>query len=111
MKKLIALLLALVMVFALVACGGGKTNDEPKTVAFVGFGGEPFTKYAKNAREAAKELYIIATCLTNGAAGYLPTEEAFAQGGYEVSAGKFSPCLEKDLTDRVRLLLNEYQSL
>ena len=81
------------------------------SVAFVGFGGEPFTKYAKNAREAAKELYIIATCLTNGAAGYLPTEEAFAQGGYEVSAGKFSPCLEKDLTDRVRLLLNEYQSL
>ena len=37
MKKLIALLLALVMVFALCACGGGKTEtpktDAPKTDA------------------------------------------------------------------------------
>jgi len=47
MKKLIALLLALVMVFALVACGGGK-DDEPKTVAFVGFGpGDFFDMLAK----------------------------------------------------------------
>ena len=80
-------------------------------VAFVGFGGEPFTKYAQNARDAAKDLYVIAACLTNGAAGYLPTEEAFAQGGYEVNAGKFMPCLEKDLTDRAAKLLNEYKSL
>lgn len=80
-------------------------------VAFVGFGGEPFTKYAQNARDAAKDLYIIAACLTNGAAGYLPTEEAFAQGGYEVNAGKFLPCLEKDLTNCATELLNEYQTL
>ncbi len=80
-------------------------------IAFVGFGGEPFTKYAQNARDAAKDLYIIAACLANGAAGYLPTEEAFTQGGYEVNAGKFMPCLEKDLTDRATDLLNEYQSL
>ena len=80
-------------------------------VAFVGFGGEPFTKYAQNARDAAKDLYVVAACLTNGAAGYLPTREAFAQGGYEVNAGKFMPCLEKDLTDCAAKLLNQYKSL
>lgn len=80
-------------------------------VAFVGFGGEPFTKYAQNVRGEKKDLYIIAACLTNGAAGYLPTEDAFAQGGYEVNAGKFMPCLEKDLTQCAVKLLEEYQSL
>ena len=55
MKKLIALLLALVMVFALVACGGGKTNDEPKTVAFVGFGpGDFFDMLANTYIETMK---------------------------------------------------------
>lgn len=78
-------------------------------VIFIGFGGEPFTKYAANVREKAKDLYVIAACLANGAAGYLPTEEAFSQGGYEVNAGKFSPCLEKDLTDCAAQLLTEYK--
>ena len=55
MKKVIALLLALVMVFALVACGGGKTNDEPKTVAFVGFGpGDFFDMLANTYIETMK---------------------------------------------------------
>lgn len=53
MKKIIALLLALVMVFALVACGGKK--DEPKTVAFVGFGpGDFFDMLANTYIETMK---------------------------------------------------------
>ena len=80
MKKLIALLLALVMVFALVACGGsgststGNTStpstgnndtpstgnndtpaDEPKTVAFVGFGPGDFFDMLANAYIATME--------------------------------------------------------
>jgi len=49
MKKIIALLLALVMVFALVACGPKQpAQEEPKTVAFVGFGpGDFFDMLAK----------------------------------------------------------------
>lgn len=76
---------------------------------FVGFGGEPFTKYARIARDCAKDRYVIAACLANGAAGYLPSEEAFSQGGYEVNAGRFSPCLEKDLTRGAQKLLDEYK--
>ena len=56
MKKIIALLLALVMVFALVACGP-KTpaKDEPKTVAFVGFGpGDFFDMLANTYIETMK---------------------------------------------------------
>ena len=85
MKKLIALLLALVMVFALVACGnpgGGQTGDpnpgtsdpvasdpgtsdpgtsdpgtseEPKTVAFVGFGPGDFFDMLANTYIATME--------------------------------------------------------
>ena len=54
MKKIIALLLALVMVFALVACGGNG-KDEPKTVAFVGFGpGDFFDMLANTYIETMK---------------------------------------------------------
>ncbi len=37
MKKILALVLAVVMAFALVACGGGKGNDTPKSDFKVGF--------------------------------------------------------------------------
>ena len=52
-------------------------------VAIVGFGGEPFTQYAKDAREAAPEFFVICSCITNGNSGYLPTKDAFGDGGYE----------------------------
>ena len=56
MKKIIALLLALVMVFALVACGPKQpANEEPKTVAFVGFGpGDFFDMLANTYIETMK---------------------------------------------------------
>ena len=57
MKKIIALLLALVMVFALVACGAKQpaTQEEPKTVAFVGFGpGDFFDMLANTYIETMK---------------------------------------------------------
>ena len=58
MKKIIALLLALIMVFSLVACGdkgdAGKT-DETKTVAFVGFGPGDFFDMLANTYIATME--------------------------------------------------------
>lgn len=65
-------------------------------VAFVGFGGEPFTHYATAIREACPDKYVIAACCTNGFAGYLPTATAFAEGGYEARSSRFTPTLESE---------------
>ena len=63
-------------------------------MAFVGFGGEPFTHYATAIRENFPGKFIIAACCTNGYQGYLPTAKAFEQGGYEAISSPFSPNLE-----------------
>lgn len=65
-------------------------------INFVGFGGEPFSHYATAVREALPEKYIVAVCCANGYEGYLPTKEAFDEGGYEASNSPFQPTLEED---------------
>jgi len=64
-------------------------------IGFVGFGGEPFTEYADKIREGAEGRFIITSCCTNGGEGYLPTKEAFNEGGYEAGSSPFSPELEE----------------
>jgi len=86
-----------------VLCIGG--------AGFVGFGGEPFTRYATNAREVGAPLYIVTACLTNGGQGYLPTKEAFEEGGYEAGSSRFTPSLEQEAKDAAKKLLDEYKSL
>lgn len=76
-------------------------------IGFVGFGGEPFTKYAEDVRNACPDRFIIASCCTNGGEGYLPTKEAFSEGGYEASASTFSPNLEEDSVAMAVSLLNK----
>lgn len=65
-------------------------------IGFVGFGGEPFTRYAEEVRSACPDRFIIASCCTNGGEGYLPIKEAFEEGGYEAGASSFSPNLEEE---------------
>ena len=65
-------------------------------ICFVGFGGEPFSHYATAVREALPEKYIVAVCCANGYEGYLPTKEAYEEGGYEASSSPFQPTLEED---------------
>ena len=76
-------------------------------VGFVGFGGEPFTRYAEGVRNAVPGRFIIASCCTNGGEGYLPIKEAFAEGGYEASASHFSPNLEEDCVNAAVKMLNK----
>lgn len=78
-------------------------------LAFVGFGGEPFTQYAEAARNSAPDLYVITTCCTNGGAGYLPTTEAYAEGGYEARSSNFSPIVAKTLQSSVDKKLKTHQ--
>ena len=76
-------------------------------IGFVGYGGEPFTRYAENVRKACPDRFIIASCCTNGGEGYLPIKEAFDEGGYEAGASVFTPTIEEECTAIAVKLLNK----
>lgn len=76
-------------------------------VAFVGFGGEPFTQYAADARTVAPEKFVICCCLVNGNAGYLPTKQAFEEGGYESKSSDFTSDMAGIIQGAVEELLND----
>ncbi len=76
-------------------------------IGFVGFGGEPFTRYADNVRKACPDRFIIASCCTNGGEGYLPIKEAFEEGGYEAGSSPFNPNLEEECAKIAVDLLNK----
>jgi len=78
-------------------------------VAFVGLGGEPFIQHAESAREAGKEITVICACCTNGGQGYLPTVEAYEEGGYEASSSRFAPAMVSILQGAMADLLEEYR--
>lgn len=80
-------------------------------VAFIGFGGEPFTEYAAKARKAGDGLYVITACLTDGGQGYLPTKEAFDEGGYEASNSRFDSSVSEILQTCAAELLAEYKAI
>lgn len=79
-------------------------------IALVGYGGEAFTFYAKAARDAAPDLFVLGLCLANGGQGYLPTKEAFDEGGYEASNSRFAPELAEMIQTAVKEMLAEYQA-
>lgn len=58
-------------------------------VAFVGFNVEMMTEIGMEIKKASpfKNTFIITHC--NGYSGYLPTEELYKEGGYEVTASPF----------------------
>lgn len=78
-------------------------------INFVGFGGEPFTHYAKAVREALPEKHIVTLCCANGFEGYLPTESAFSEGGYEASASPFQPTLESECVNMAVKLIKSFE--
>ena len=78
-------------------------------VAFIGFGGEPFAEYAAKAREAGEGLYVVTACLTDGGQGYLPTKDAYDEGGYEASNSRFDSSVAETLQKTAADLLAEYK--
>lgn len=56
-------------------------------VAIVGFPGEPFRALGTEVRARSPFPHTFVVELANGWHGYIPTEEAFAHGGYETSLG------------------------
>ena len=76
-------------------------------VVIVGFGGEPFTHYGEAIRERATNKTVITACCANGYEGYLPTAQAFCEGGYEASSSPFSTTLESECVDAAIALIAE----
>ena len=75
-------------------------------VVLFGLPGEPFHQYAEIARNLAKGKFALTFCITNGYQGYLPTAEAFAEGGYEARSSHFTPTLEEQITNEAKKLID-----
>jgi len=60
-------------------------------IAFVGLGGEVLTEIGMSIKGASpfKHTFVITHC--NGAAGYLPPEHLYVEGGYEIQSSPFAP--------------------
>ena len=79
-------------------------------LAFVGFGGEAFTQYGWDAIQAAPGLTVIPMTLVNGGQGYLPSAQAFGEGGYEALSSRFTPVLQEKINAAVKDMLDAYQT-
>lgn len=77
-------------------------------IAFVGFGGEPFTDYTHQSHAAAEGKTVFCSCCTNGYEGYLPHARAFEEGGYEASSSFFTPCLEEQCIAAAAEMLKKF---
>jgi len=75
-------------------------------VIIAGFAGEAFTEYGAAVRDAANGKFALTFVLTNGSQGYLPSAEAFAQGGYEAKSSHFTPELESQVIAEVKRLID-----
>jgi hypothetical protein len=65
----------------------GRVGD----VAVVGLGGEVFNEIGKAIKTASPFPHTLIITHCNGAAGYLPTKDAYPDGGYEVQTSPFRP--------------------
>lgn len=58
-------------------------------VVFLGIPGEPFTGIGRAIKAGSPFEMTLPTCLTNGAEGYFPMQEAYDEGGYEARSSSF----------------------
>ena len=75
-------------------------------IAFVGFGGEPFTYYAKAVAAACPDVTVLSACCCNGYEGYLPTVEEYDRpDSYEGNSTPFPrELMESCINMAVRLI-------
>src|SRR4029453_9686344 len=74
----------------LIAAGGGRTHDielhaaRIGDVTVLGVNGEMFARFTDDLRRAGGDERIFVVGYANAGFGYIPTREAYAEGGYEV---------------------------
>ena len=67
------------------------------TLVLAGISGELFTEIGMQVKKLSpfSETVILTHC--NGSSGYIPTDEAYSKGGYEIQVTKLLPGIEKTL--------------
>jgi hypothetical protein len=71
---------------------------------------EPFSEIGQKIREQSPYAYTLFGGYTNGWFGYLPTSQAFSEGGYEVETSPFSPKAADRLIEGVVRILVEMKA-
>lgn len=78
--------------------------------AFIGWPGEVFVEHALALKACAPDTFVIS--LANGELqGYIATEEAAAEGGYEATNALFAPAAGRVLVDTSLALIEELRSV
>ncbi|MBL8848574.1 MAG: hypothetical protein JNG89_02780, partial [Planctomycetaceae bacterium] len=67
---------------------------------------ESFIEYQLGAQQAAPDRFVACAAYGDGGPWYIPTDEAYPQGGYEVSVAWCAPQIDDILSRGVRELLN-----
>lgn len=76
-------------------------------VALTGTAGEPFAETGREIAEHSPFPHTLFSGYTNGGFGYLPTADAFREGGYETSTSPFADDVAEVLRAAVLEQLNE----
>ena len=74
---------------------------------FVNFPGEMFHETGKKMKRAASTSLTFIAGYTNGSIGYMPTREAFAEGGYEPAVSHLDPAAEEHYLQQVARLMGK----
>ncbi|HEY7329470.1 MAG TPA: hypothetical protein VH592_17660 [Gemmataceae bacterium] len=66
--------------------------------------GEPFIEYQLRSQELRKDAFVCVAGYGDGGPGYIPTDKAYLEGGYEPSVALAAPS-EKQLTEAIAKVL------
>ena len=72
---------------------------------FATFPGELFHEIGKQIKSATHNRYSFLVGYCNAGLGYLPTQKAFSEGGYEPNSSRFAPVTEKIYVKEVTKML------
>ncbi len=75
--------------------------------AWVTFPGELFHEIGEKVKSCTHVPYPFLVGYCNGSLGYLPTQQAHSEGGYEPWSSRFDPVTEKIFTREVERMLTE----
>jgi hypothetical protein len=67
--------------------------------------GEPFIEYQLKAQQMRKDAFVCVAGYGDGGPGYIPTDKAYQEGGYEPTVALAAPS-EKRLTEAIAKVLN-----